>query len=48
MFLINLNDFISNLKSTKYVENMIKIFKCTILDLNSGDLHPKSDEKNNI
>ena len=27
MFLINLNDFISNLKSTKYIENMIKIFE---------------------
>ena len=25
MFLINLNDFISNLLSTKYIENMIKI-----------------------
>ena len=36
MFLITLNDFISNLQSTKYIENMIKILKCTILELHSG------------
>ena len=43
MFLINLNDFISNSYSTNYIENMIKILKCTILELNSGPLNPKSD-----
>ena len=43
MFLINLNDFISNLYSTKYIENMIKILKCTILELNSGPLALQSD-----
>ena len=40
MFLINLNDFISNLQSTKYIENNIKILKCNILDSNSGPLDP--------
>ena len=40
MFLINLNDFISNLQSTKYIENNIKISKCTILESNSGPLDP--------
>ena len=40
MFLINLNDFISNLQSTKYMENNIKILKCTILESNSGPLYP--------
>ena len=45
MFLINLNDFISNLESrpTKYIENMIKIFNCTILESNSGPLDHESD-----
>ena len=43
MFLINLNDFISNLYSTKYIENMIKIFKCPILESNSRSSDPKSD-----
>ena len=43
MFLINLNDFISNLKSTKYIENMIKILKFTILELNSRPLDLQSD-----
>ena len=40
MFLINLNDFISNLQSTKYIENNIKNLKCTILESNSGPLDP--------
>ena len=40
MFLINLNDFISNLQSTKYIENNIKILKCTILESNSEPLDP--------
>ena len=40
MFLINLNDFISNLQSTKYVENNIKILNCTMLESNSGPLEP--------
>ena len=40
MFLINLNDFISNLKSTRYIENNIKILKCIILESNSGPLDP--------
>ena len=43
MFLINLNDFISNLYSTTYIENMIKNMKCTILELNSGPLDLLSD-----
>ena len=38
MFLINLNDFISNLQSIKYIENNIKILKCKILESNSGHL----------
>ena len=40
MFLTNLNDFISNLQSTKYIENNNKILKCTILESNSGPLNP--------
>ena len=36
MFLNNLNDFITNLLSTKYIENIIKILNCTILESNSG------------
>ena len=40
MFLINLNDFISNLQSTKYIENNIKILKYTILESNSVPLDP--------
>ena len=40
MFLTNLNDFISNLQSTKYIENNIKILKCTILESKSGPLDP--------
>ena len=43
MFLINLNDFISNLLSTKYIENMIKFLKCTILESNSRPLDLQSD-----
>ena len=43
MFLINMNDFISNLLITKYIENIIKVLKCTFLELNSGPLDPKSD-----
>ena len=43
MFLINLNDLISNSYRTKYIENMIKILKCPILESNSGPLDPKSD-----
>ena len=38
MFLINLNDFISNLQSTKYIENNIKILKCPIQESNSEPL----------
>ena len=38
MFLINLNDFISN--STKYIENNIKILNCTIVESNSRPLDP--------
>ena len=40
MFSSNLNDFISNLECTKYIENMIKILKCTILESNSRPLDP--------
>ena len=43
MLLINLNDFISNLLGTKYIENMIKILKCTILESNPDPLDSKSD-----
>ena len=40
MLLTNLNGFISNLESTKYI---IKILKCPMLESNSGPLDPKSD-----
>ena len=43
MFIIKLNNFISNLSSNKYIENMIKILKCPILESNSEPLDPKSD-----
>ena len=43
MFLINFNDFISSLQSTKYIENMIKTLKCTILESNSRPLDLQSD-----
>ena len=43
MFLINLKDFIYISQSTSYIENMIKIVNCTILESNSGLLNSKSD-----
>ena len=43
MFFTNLNDFISNLESTKYIGNIIKILKCPMLESNSGPLDPQSD-----
>ena len=43
MLLTNLNGFISNLESTKYIGNIIKILKCQMLESNSGPLDPKSD-----
>ena len=43
MFLINLNDLISNSYSTKYIENMINILKCPILESNSIRLDLQSD-----
>ena len=32
-----------NSYSTNYIENIIKILKCHILESNSGPLDPKSD-----
>ena len=43
MFLINLNDVISNSEITKYIENMNKILNCPIMESNSGPLDPKSN-----